>query len=84
MINNIGKLVHLLRNVSVREIVNAIEQDGFILKRTTRTGGHIYAHNDQRRVVIHYHRGSDTLTRKTLYNILEVIGWAEEDLKKIK
>lgn len=80
---DIGKLVHILRNVTVRILIRAVERDGFVLRRTTQTGGHIYVHPDTRRVVIHYHHGSDTLTRKTLKSILEGTGWTEQDLKRL-
>ena len=80
---DVGRLVHLLRNVPVRELMSAMHRDSFILRRTTRTGGHIYTHPDGRTAVIHYHRGSDTLTRKTLQRILESTRWREEDLKRL-
>ena len=60
---DLGRLVHLLRNAPVRNLVVALERSGFALRRSTRTGGHIYRHPDGKTVVIHYHRGSDTLTR---------------------
>ena len=80
---DVGRLVHLLRNAPVRELMSALERDSFILRRTTRTGGHIYTHPDGRTAVIHYHRGSDTLTRKTLQRILEGTRWTEEDLRRL-
>ncbi len=75
-----GRLVHLLRNTPVRELLHALERDGFILQRTTRTGGHIYQRPDGRRTVIHYHRGRDTLDRKTLASVLQSTHWTESDL----
>ena len=59
-------IVHLLKNVPVRDIIKALERDNFLLKKSTKTGGHIYLHPDGRIVVIHYHHGSDTFKRKTL------------------
>ena len=38
----------------------------------------------KRRVIIHYHHGSDVLKRKILRNILEAICWTEEDLQRLK
>ena len=78
-----GRLVHLLRNTPVRELMRALERDGFILQRTTRTGGHIYRHADRRSTSIHYHRGSDTLDRKTLGSVLRATRWTEEDLRRL-
>ena len=61
---DVGRLVHLLRSTPVRELMRALERDDFILRRTARTGGHVYTHPDGRMTLIHYHRGSDTLDRK--------------------
>ena len=75
--------VHLLRNTPVREMIKALERDGFILRRTTQTGGNIYTHPDGRMTVIHYHKGSDILTRKTLRSIIKAVRWNEQDLKRL-
>lgn len=79
-----ARLVHLLRNTPVRELIKALERDGFLLKRRTRRRSHIYAHPDGRLVVVHYHHGSDTMTRKTLESFLEGTGWDEADLKRLR
>ncbi len=81
---DIGPLVHLLRNVPARKLIKALEWDGFSRKRKTRAGSVIYGHPDGRLVVVHYHRGSDTLPRGTLKNFLAGAGWDEEDLKRLK
>ena len=80
---DLGPLVHRLRNTPVRELVSALKKDGFSLERETRTGGRIYSHTDGRIVVIHYQRGSDTLTRKTLQQVLAASRWAETDLRRL-
>ena len=80
---DVGRLVHLLRNTPVRELVRAIERDGFILERSTRTGGHIYRHPDGRLTLLHYHSGRDTLTRKTLASVLRATRWVEDDLRRL-
>ena len=54
-----GYLAHVLRNTAVRDLIKAIERDGFTLDRAGPTGARIYRHSDGRRVVIHYHRGSE-------------------------
>lgn len=79
-----GSLVHLLRNVPVRKLINALERDGFSRKRKTRAGSIIYGHPDGRLVVVHYHRGSDTLPRGTLKSFLAGTGWDEDDLRRLK
>ncbi len=61
----------------------ALEKDGFVLERKTQTGGHIYYHADGRITVVHYHKGSDTLTRKTLQSILDAVRWSKVDLKRL-
>ena len=83
MTEPLGQLVHLLRNTPVRNIIQALQRDGFSLERETRTGGRIYYHPDGRIVVIHYHRGSDTLTRKTLQSVLAATLWTKEDLQRV-
>ncbi len=80
---DVGKLVHLLRNVPVKKIVHALERAGFERARSTQAGSHIYAHPDGRLTVVHYHRGSDTLTRKTLASLLQATRWDEEDARKL-
>lgn len=79
-----GQLLHLLRNTPVRELMQALERDGFYRKRKTKHGSHIYSHQDGRIVVVHYHRSSDTLTRKTLKSFLDGTGWTVDDLKRLK
>ncbi len=83
MTEPIGQLVHILRNMSVRRILRALQRDGFSLERETQTGGRIYYHPDGRITVVHYHRGSDTLTRKTLQSVLEATRWTEDDMRRL-
>ena len=83
MTEDLPQLVHLLRNTPVRELVGALRRDGFLLERETRTGGRIYSHPDGRITVIHYHHGSDTLTRRTLRSLLAATRWTLEDLRRL-
>ncbi len=83
MTESAGELVHLLRNTSVRKIIRALRKDGFTLERKTHTGARIYYHPDGRITVIHYHSGSDTLTRKTLQSMLEATRWTEDDVRRL-
>ncbi len=78
----LGKLVFQLRNATTRDIERALQKDGFVLERKTATGGRIYQHDD-RIVVIHFHHGSDTFTRKTLKSVLEAAEWTQEDVKRL-
>jgi predicted RNA binding protein YcfA (HicA-like mRNA interferase family) len=84
MTDALGALVHLLRNTPVRERIAALRRAGFALERETRTGGRIYSHPDGRITSIHYHSGSDTLTRKTLRSVLQATRWTEEDLRRLR
>jgi predicted RNA binding protein YcfA (HicA-like mRNA interferase family) len=83
MTDDLGQLAHLLRNTPVREFIAALRRDGFSVERQTRTGGRIYGHPDGRLTSIHYHTGSDTLTRKTLRSVLQVTRWTEDDLRRL-
>ena len=76
-------LVHLLRNTPVRELVRALERDGVLRERSRRTGGYFYVHPDGRRTVVHYHRGRDTLDRKTLASVVRGTQWTEADLQRL-
>ena len=81
--NEESSLVHLLRNVPVSRLIRALERDGFTLRRATPTGARIYAHPDGRLTVVHYHHGSDTLTRKTLKSALDAVGWERADATRL-
>ena len=73
----------LLRNVPTRRIVQALERDGFAF--TERQGSQlIYRHPDGRRVVVHYHRVTDTLTPYVLRNLLAGTRGTEDDLRRLK
>jgi predicted RNA binding protein YcfA (HicA-like mRNA interferase family) len=75
-------MTHKLRNTSVRELIRALEQDGFQYKR--RKGSQrVYRHLDGRRVVIHYHHTKDTLPSGTLQSFLNGTKWNEDDLKRL-
>jgi predicted RNA binding protein YcfA (HicA-like mRNA interferase family) len=84
MTDDLSELAHLLRNTPVRELVSALRRDGFVLERETRTGGRIYRHPDGRLTVVHYHHGSDTLTRRTLRSVLEATQWTLEDIRRLR
>lgn len=73
----------LLRNVPVRRMVQALEHDGF--QFTERQGSQrIYRHQDGRRVVIHYHKASNTLPPYVIRNLLVGTQWTEADLQRLK
>jgi predicted RNA binding protein YcfA (HicA-like mRNA interferase family) len=59
------------------------EQDGFAF--IERQGSQrVYHHRDGRFVVIHYHRGQDTLPPHVIRNLLTGTRWSEADLCRLK
>jgi predicted RNA binding protein YcfA (HicA-like mRNA interferase family) len=73
-----------LRSLTARELVSALERDGFVFVR--QTGSHQrYRHPDGRRVTVAPHGRGETFTIKTLKSIIETqANWTEEDLKRLK
>ena len=74
--------IGLLRNVPVRDIVRALERDGF--QFTEHQGSQrVYRDPKKRRVVIHYHRAGDPLPPYVLRNLLVATHWTEDDLRRL-
>jgi predicted RNA binding protein YcfA (HicA-like mRNA interferase family) len=73
-----------LRSLTAREIINALDRDGFSLRN--RSGSHQrYRHPDGRRVTVSFHRAGDTFRPKTLRSIVETQArWTEDDLRRLK
>ncbi len=75
-------MIHKLKNVPVRELLRALEQDGFQYRK--RKGSQrVYRHPDGRRVIVHYHHPKDTLPPGTLQDFLQGTRWTEKDLKRL-
>ena len=75
-------MIHKLKNIPVRDLLRALEQDGFQYRK--RKGSQrVYRHIDGRRVVVHYHHPKDTLPPGTLQNFLQGTYWTEDDLKRL-
>jgi predicted RNA binding protein YcfA (HicA-like mRNA interferase family) len=70
------------RGVTARRLIGALHSDGFLLGRT-RGSHHIYWHADGRRVVVAYHRLSDTFPIGTLKAMIEDAEWMEADLARL-
>ena len=70
------------RGTSARQLVRALEADGFILQRI-RGSHRIYRRADGRRVVVAYHSLSDTFPIGTLRSMLADAGWDDEDLERL-
>ena len=58
------------RGVTARLLIGALHADGFLVVRT-RGSHHIYRHSGGRRVVVAYHRLSDTFPIGTLRAMIE-------------
>jgi predicted RNA binding protein YcfA (HicA-like mRNA interferase family) len=61
-------LTDTLRNIPAREWITALERDGFSLRKG-KGSHHIYQHPDGRRVLVVYHKLSDTFGPKTIRQI---------------
>lgn len=70
------------RGITARELVRALETDGFLLRRV-RGSHRIYRHADGRRVVIAYHAPGETFPIGTLRAMIAAAGWADEDLRRL-
>jgi predicted RNA binding protein YcfA (HicA-like mRNA interferase family) len=75
-------MIHKLKNTPVRELIKALEKDGFEYKR--RKGSQrVYRHHDGRRVVLHFHHPKDTLPIGTLQSFLAGTQWNEDDIRRL-
>ena len=72
-----------LRNLTARELGNALRRDGFVLHN--QRGSHQrYRHADGRRVTVTFHRAGDTFPIGTLRSMVEIQAqWTEEDLRRL-
>lgn len=70
------------RGVSARQLVRALEADGFVLQRV-RGSHRIYRRADGRRVVVAYHVLNDTFPIGTLRAMLTDAGWGDDDLRRL-
>jgi len=75
-------MINKLKNIPIRDLIRALEQDGF--QYTRRKGSQrVYRHPDGRRVVVHYHHAKDTLPPGTLRSFIQGTIWDEADLKRL-
>ena len=76
-------MIPKLKNTPVRELIRALERDGFQYKR--RKGSQrVYRHPDGRRVVIHYHHAKNTLPPGTLKSFQDGTKWNEDDIRRLE
>lgn len=72
----------LLRNVSARRLIAALEKDGF--RKTHQTGSHATYRLGDRKVMVAIHAPGSTIPTGTLRRIIADAGWIEEDLQRLK
>ena len=73
-----------LKSLTVRELISALEKDGFLCSRTVGSH-HRYIHEDGRAVTVTVHRASDTFPLGTLSVMLKhQIKWTEDDLRRLR
>ena len=72
-----------LRSLTARELVAALQRDGFIPARQ-RGSHHRYEHTDGRKVSVPFSSPGDTFLLKTLKSIIETQArWTEEALQQL-
>ena len=76
-------MISPLRSTPAREWISVLERAGFAARKS-KGSHHVYQHPDGRRVLIVYHKLSDTFGPKTIKQLLVGTGWQETDLKNLK
>jgi len=76
-------MTRLPRGITARQLVKALQADGFVHQRT-RGSHRIYRHPDSRRVVVAYHVLGDTFPIGTLQAMISDAGWQEDDLRRLE
>jgi predicted RNA binding protein YcfA (HicA-like mRNA interferase family) len=71
-----------LRNLTVEELIRALEKDGAIWD-DSHGGVRVYKLKSGFKITIHYHP-KKTFGPQLLSELLEKIGWTEADLKRLK
>ncbi|MDO8614678.1 MAG: type II toxin-antitoxin system HicA family toxin [Dehalococcoidia bacterium] len=71
-----------LRNVRARQIVTALERDGF--QRTHQTGSHTTYRRGDRKVMVPVHSPGATIPVGTIARIVADAGWTDDDLRRLR
>jgi predicted RNA binding protein YcfA (HicA-like mRNA interferase family) len=72
-----------LRSLTARQLVTALQRDGFSLARQKGSHRH-YRHPDGRRITVSFHHASDTFRIGTLRSMIEIQArWTEQDLHRL-
>jgi predicted RNA binding protein YcfA (HicA-like mRNA interferase family) len=72
----------LRKGVNARQLIAALQADGFQLQRV-RGSHRVYRRQDGRRVIVAAHRLSDTFPIGTLRAMIEDAGWSEHDFERL-
>ncbi len=72
-----------IRNITAKELRKALERDGWILDEVQGNGIAYYWPGRSIRVTVHYHPGK-TFGPRMLKELLNDIGWTEDDLRRLK
>ncbi len=76
-------MIGQLRSIPAREWIGALERDGFTVRKG-KGSHHLYQHSDGRRVLMVYHKLSDTFGPKTIKQLLNGTSWKESDLERLR
>ena len=73
-----------LRTVTARQLLSALQSEGFELQRQKGSHRH-YKHPDGRRVTVSFHHSADTFRLGTLRSIIETQArWTADDLRRLR
>ena len=71
------------RSLTARQLIAALERDGFELARQKGSHRH-FRHADGRRVTLSFHHASDTFRLGTLRSMIELQAqWTNDDLRRL-
>ena len=76
-------MIEQLKNTPAREWIRALEHEGF-WARKSKGSHHVFQHADGRRVLVVYHKLSDTFGPKTIKQLLAGTRWGEADLERLR
>jgi len=71
-----------LRSVRTRDIIRALERDGFILEH--QTGSHATFREGRRKVIVAIHSLGATIPIGTLHRIITSARWSDDDLRRLR
>lgn len=73
------------RNVTARTFVRALEEDGYILRKKSKSGHRVYKHpHTGMRVDVPYHHSGESFRPGTLSALIKAAGWDDDDLLRLR